>query len=325
MTTQFNSASTPSVPSNAQPDAAAYLGDWIPLEWDSELIMRVMRNSAVEALAQRHTMQTSTKRILRQHGYNVTSGKEYTVDSSDLDYVTLTARRFMGQSVLDEDDTADADMIVDAIAARAQDWTVSYATAFDNACLGVTAAENGTTVPFTSVYKAIKTNDTAASYTANAHYVNASGGASAYYDDLSRALQLVEITDYWDENNALVIAHPAFRDVLRRTKDTQGTPIFVQGQGGDSGQPDRLFGVEIFWSRGAKTSATFSATPEGNPILVFVGNRSLLKLGVRSGPESRFDVSSAQQNTDDLAVKFRSRRGFQLGHVKAFSVLEKTA
>jgi len=321
----FVAASTGSVPANTQPDTAAYLGDWIPLEWDSELIMRVFKASAIEALAQKHTMQTSTKRILRQHGYTVTSGKTYTRDDSDLDYVTLTARRFMGQSVLDEDDTADADMIVDAIAARAQDWTVSYATALDNACLGVTAAENGTTRPFTSVYKAVKTNDTAAGYTANAHYVNHAGAASAAYDDLSTALKLVEVTDYWDESNALIIAHPAFRDVLRRVKDDQGTPIFVQGQGGDSGQPDRLFGVEIFWSRGAKTSNLFGPTPEGNPLLVFVGNRQMLKLGIRSGPESRFDASSAQQDTDDLAVKFRSRRGFGLGHVKAFSVLEKTA
>jgi HK97 family phage major capsid protein len=304
---------------------ANYQDNWIPIEWDSEVIARVLKASAVEALAEKHTMNTSTKRILRQQSYLVTAGKEYTRDDGDLDYVTLTARRFMGQSVLDEDDTADAAMIVDTITKRAADWAVSYATAFDNACLGVTATENGTTVPFTSVYKAVKTNDTAASYTANANYVNHAGAASAFYDDASNVLKKVEDSDYWDGNNALIIANPAFRDVLRRTKDNNGTPIFVQGQGGDSGQPDTLFGIEIFWSRGAKTAAAMSATPEGNPLLVFVGNRNLLKLGVRSGPESRMDVADAHSNVDDIAVKFRSRRGFQLGHVKAFSVLEKTA
>jgi HK97 family phage major capsid protein len=304
---------------------ANYQANWIPIEWDSEVIMRVLKASAVEALAERHSMNTSTKRILRQQGYLVTAGKEYTRDDSDLDYVTLTARRFMGQSVLDEDDTADAAMIVDTVTKRAADWAVSYATAFDNACLGVTATEDGTNAPFTSVYKAVKTSDSAAGYTGSANYVNHAGAATAFYDDASNTLKLVETSDYWDGNNALIIAHPAFRDVLRRTKDTTGTPIFVQGQGGDSGQPDTLFGIEIFWSRGAKTSPAMSAAPSGNPLLIFVGNRSLLKLGVRSGPESRMDVADAHSNVDDIAVKFRSRRGFQLGHVKAFSVLEKTA
>lgn len=304
---------------------STYLNNWIPIEWDSEVIMRVLKASAVEALAQRHPMNTSTKRILRQQGYNVTVGKEYTRDDSDLDYVTLTARRFMGQSVLDEDDVADADMIVDTIAARAADWAVSYATALDNACLGVTAVENGTTAPFTSVYKHLRTADSGASYTADAHYVNHAGAASAAYDDLSEALALVEDTDYWDENRSLIIASPAFREVLRGVKDNNGTPVFVRGQGGDAGQPDTLFGVEIFWSRGAKTSAAVSASPEGNPLLIFVGNRDLLKLGVRSGPETRFDVAGAMENVDEMAIKFRSRRGFQLGHPKAFSVLEKTA
>ncbi len=306
---------------------STYLASWIPIEWDSEIIMRVLKASAIEATAQRHSMATSTKRILRQQGYSVSVGKTYVRDDSDLDYVTLTARRFMGQSVLDEDDVADADMIVDTIAARAADWAISYATALDNACIGVTATENGTTAPFTSIYKSIRTTDTATNpdYTADTNYVNYAGAASAAYDAFSSTLNKVETSDYWDENGALIIAHPAFRDVLRRTKDNNGTPIFVQGQGADSGQPDTLFGVEIFWSRGAKTSNQVTASPEGNPLLVFVGNRDLMKLGVRSGPESRFDVSSAQDSVDEMAVKFRSRRGFKLGHQFAFAVLEKTA
>lgn len=309
----------------ALPASTTYLDNWIPIEWDSEVIMRVLRASAVEATAQRHVMNTATKRILRQSGYTVTAGTSYTTDAGDLDYVTLTARRFMGRSVLDEDDLSDAAMIVDTIAQRGADWAVSYATALDNSCLGTTGAEDGVATPFTSVYKAVRTTTAAESYTADAGYVNYNGQASGAYDAFSSALNLVEITDYWDANNAIIIAHPAFRDVLRRTKDNVGTPVFVRGQGQDSGQPDTLFGVEIFWSRGAKTSNGMSSSPIGNPLLVFVGDRGLLKLGVRSGPESRLDVSRAQDDTDDTAVKFRSRRGFKVGHTKAFSVLEKTA
>jgi HK97 family phage major capsid protein len=313
MAVQANAAST------------TYLDNWIPIEWDSEVIMRVLKASAVESQAQHHPMNTSTKRILRQAGYDVTVGTTYTTDASDLDYVTLTARRFMGRSVLDEDDVADAEMIVDTIAQRGADWAVSYATALDNACLGVTATEDGTNAPFTSVYKKVRSTTSAEGYTADANYVNHGGAASAAYNDLSEALRLVEVADYWDANRALIVAHPGFRDVLRRTKDNNGTPIFVQGQGQDAGQPDTLFGVEIFWSRGAKTSAAVSPTPAGNPLLVFCGDRGLLKLGIRSGPESRLDLSRAHDNTDDTAVKFRSRRGFGAGHSKGFSVLEKTA
>lgn len=308
-----------------------YLDNWIPIEWDSEVISRVMKSSAVEATAQRHPMATSTKRILRQSGYNVTAGTTYTMDDGELDYVVLTARRFMGQSILDEDDLADTELIVDTIAQRALDYAISYSTSFDNACLGVTAVEGSggpsTLVPFTSVYKAVRTNGTSAEddYVADANYVNYNGQASAAYDKFSEALRLVEVSDYWDEGNALLIAHPAFRDVLRRVKDNQGTPVFVQGQGGDSGQPDSIFGVEIFWSRGAKTSAGMSSSPTGNPLLVFVGDRTLMKLGVRSGPESRLDLSRAHDTIDDTAVKFRTRRGFQLGRVAGFSVVEKTA
>lgn len=308
-----------------------YLDNWIPIEWDSEVISRVMKSSAVEALAQRHVMNTATKRILRQSGYTVTAGTTYTRDDGELDYVTLVARRFMGQSVLDEDDLSDTELIVDTIAQRALDYAISYATSLDNACLGVTAAEGtggaSALVPFSSVYKQVRTNGTSAedSYVADDNYINYNGTASAAYDNMSEALRLVEVSDYWDENQALIIAHPGFRDVLRRVKDDQNNPIFVQGQGGDSGQPDQLFGVDIFWSRGAKTSAAMSATPEGNPLLVFVGDRSLMKLGVRSGPESRLDLSRAHDDVDDTAVKFRTRRGFQLGRIAGFSVLEKTA
>jgi HK97 family phage major capsid protein len=315
----------------AGPSDPTYLDNWIPIEWDSEVISRVMKSSAVEATAQRHTMATATKRILRQSGYTVTAGTQYTVDDGDLDYVTLTARRFMGQSILDEDDLADTALIVDTIGQRALDYAISYATSLDNACLGVTGVEGtggaAALVPFSSVYYQVRHNGTGAEadYQADANFVNYNGQASGAYDSFSDALRRVEIGDYWDESNALIIANPAYRDVLRRTKDNDGRPIFVQGQGGDSGQPDQLFGVDIFWSRGARTSAAMSSKPEGNPLLIFVGDRSLMKLGVRSGPESRLDLSRAHDTIDDTAVKFRTRRGFQLGRVAGFSVLEKMA
>ncbi|MFC8077519.1 phage major capsid protein [Streptomyces sp. NPDC057307] len=304
--------------------AANDLSAWIPIEWDSDVIQRVLKASAVEANASRVSMGTSTKRVLRAGDFDINVGTTYVDDDSDLDYVTLTARRFMGKTVLEEDDLHDAESIVDVIGQRAMDYAVSYASFLDNACLAVTAAENGTTVPFTSAYRAVRSNgaDGTSTYVADANYVNYNGAASAAYDDFSDLLSLVEGGEYWDETSAYLIAHPNFRDVMRRTKDTNGTPVFVQGI---AGTPDTLFNVPIFWSRGARTSAANSKNPAGNPIMVFVGSASVLKLGVRSGPESQVTPSDAQSNGDQTALKLRSRRGFAVGNVFGVSVLEKSA
>lgn len=299
-----------------------YLDDWIPLEWDSEVIQRVMANSAVEAVAQRHIMHTATKRVLRSSGLAVTDGKQYSTDNSDLDYIVLTAKRFMARVAVDEEDLADAAMIVDVLAQRGSEWAISYANIFDNACLAVTAAPATTGVPFTSVYRSIRTTNSATSYTADANLVSWNGSASAAYDKFSETLRLVEVGKYWDPARSLLIAHPSYRDAFRRTKDNNGMPIFVQGT---AGTPDTLFGVEIFWSRGNRTSQTMTQSPTGNALLIFCGDRSLLKLGVRSGPETRVDVSRAHDDFDDTAVKFRTRRGFQIGHEAAFAVLENTS
>jgi HK97 family phage major capsid protein len=299
-----------------------YLDDWIPLEWDSEVIQRVMANSAVEAVAQRHVMHTATKRVLRSSGLSVTDGKQYSTDNSDLDYIVLTAKRFMARVAVDEEDLADASMIVDVLGQRGSEWAISYANIFDNACLAVTAAPATTGVPFTSVYRSIRTTNSATSYTADANLVSWNGTASAAYDKFSETLRLVEVGKYWDPARSLLIAHPSYRDAFRRTKDNNGMPIFVQGV---AGTPDTLFGVEIFWSRGNRTSLTMTQNPTGNALLIFCGDRSLLKLGIRSGPETRVDVSRAHDDFDDTAVKFRTRRGFQIGHEAAFAVLENTS
>ena len=86
--------------------------------------------------------------------------------------------------------------------------------------------------------------------------------------------------------------------------------------------PDSLFGAPITWSRGAKVSATMLGAPTGNDLLLF-GNKSYLKKGERSQPESLVDSARAQDSVDDTAVKFRVRRAFQLAHERAFSIVER--
>jgi hypothetical protein len=321
--------------SNGQPiypfsggDATTIIDNWIPIEYDSDVVQRVQMDSAVERYADPVPMATATKQIPRSAGLTVTAGLTYTDDTSTNDYVTLTARRFISRFQVDEDDLADANTRMAVIATKAMDWAISYADTFDNACLGVTGVENGTTIPFTSAYKTLRTTNSGLSYTADDNYLTwdddnislpASGGGLSLYEKASATFAKVEKGKYWSLADSLVIAAPGWREALRNTVDGQGRPIFVQGT---AGTPDSLFNVPIAWSRGCKSSPTLSGSPGGNDLLYF-GNRRYLRMGKRSGPETRADTPRAQDDSDNYAVKFRSRRGFVLSHPAAFSVLER--
>ncbi len=304
------------------------INDWIPIEWDSQVIQRVQMDSAVERYGYRVPMGSATKRVLRSAGLTVTAGTTYTPDASTNDYITLTARRFISQFVVDEDDLADAESVVDVLNTKGLDWAISYADAFDNACLAVSAAENGTTVPFTSVYKALRTTNSATSYTADDNYASwdddkiaiaSTPDGTSLYEKLSTTLKKVETGQFWSLADSLVIAAPGWRDALRLCTDAQGRPIFIQGT---AGTPDTLFNVPIHWSRGCKVSATMSSAPTGNDVLI-VMNRQYMKRGDRTNPESLIDQARAQDSTDDTAAKFRVRRGFGVAHEKAFALLER--
>lgn len=298
---------------------------WIPEEFDSEVIQRVQQISAVEAFGRHYPMASDTRYVPRSAGMEVegvAKGGAYTEDDSENDQVLLTARKAgKALSVADEDIK---DSHVDVLETKRIDWATSWAKYFDNACLAVTAAAGSPTVqavPYTSVYKAIRTTNADTGYTADTNYVAATGEVT--YDDLSLALSLVEAGDYWDDNDALIIAHPVFKRVLRGVKDDQGRPIFVQGQGGDSGTPATVFEYPARFSLGCRTSESATSNPTGNPLMI-ICNRQLLKVGDRSGPE--WAVAGADTGvgfmTDEAKLKMRARRGFAVGHEMGFAVLE---
>jgi HK97 family phage major capsid protein len=106
---------------------------------------------------------------------------------------------------------------------------------------------------------------------------------------------------------------------MRQMKDDQGLPIFVRGQGGDAGTPDTVFEIPIRWSTGLRVHATASVTPTGAPLMVF-GNRDYLIVGDRSPVETQ-PIPAAISTTDEANIKIRTRKGFAVGHEKAFSVL----
>ena len=309
---------------------AATIDDWIPIEYDDEVIQRVRTDSVIERYASRVPMSSKTKSIPRSAGITVTAGTTYTDDSSTNDEVTITARRFIARIQFDEDDLSDAETRMDVIGTKGMDWAISYADTFDCACLGTSAAANGTTIPFNSLYYVLRTTDSDVSYTADDNYLTwdddytaiaSTPDGTSLYEKLSALFKLVETGKYWSQADALVIAHPGWRDALRVCTDAQGRPIFIAGTAGNGGStPDMLFNTPIGWSRGARISATATDSPTGADLLFYV-NRRFLKRGDRSGPETLMDEARAQDDSDDFAIKFRTRRGFVCTHPKAAAVL----
>lgn len=298
--------------------------DWIPEEWGGAVIQKIQRTSAVEALARHESMGTDTKHVPRSAGmdiHHIGKGGAYGEDANLNDQVLLTARK-LGQGIaLAEEDMADTAKFVSILETKQLDWATSYAKAFDNATLGVTGAESNVASddrPFTSLYRSLATTQASLGYVANDN-ITLSGTGGVTYDHVNLAFNDYENGDYFDEGDTVVIASPHFRKVLRGIKDTQGTPIFVRGQGGDAGTPDTVFNVPVRWSQGCRLSAAMTHAPVGRPFMV-VGNARFLIVGDRSGPES-VPIPANISKADEAFLKMRARRGFTVGHPKAFAIL----
>ena len=294
---------------------------WIPEEWEtSRVVQSITQVSAVEALSARIPMASDTKHVPRTAGMDVAvvaKGGTYGEDTSLNDEVLLSAVKFGKAVRLAEEDIDDG--VANIINAKMMGWGKSYAKMIDNASLAVSAASNGTTVPFTSLYQLLNTTDATLSYTGGANITTAASAGAPSYAEFSTAIGLVEAGDYFDPGAMVAIAHPAFRKSLRGVLDSQNRPIFIEGL---AGTPDTVFGVNVRWSLGAKLAATATSAPTGRALMAFV-NPELMLLGVRSGPESVFidgrDGLSAL--TDESILKMRARRGFAYGHPNGASIL----
>jgi HK97 family phage major capsid protein len=294
---------------------------WIPEEWEtSRVVQSITQISAVESLAARITMGSDTKHVPRTAGMSVAvvaKGGTYAEDTSLNDEVLLSAVKFGQAARIAEEDIDDS--VANVIEAKMIGWGKSYAKMIDNASLAVSAASNGTTIPFTSLYQLLNTTDATLSYTGGTNITTASSSGAPTYSEFNTAVGLVESGDYFDPGSMVAIAHPAFRKSLRGVLDDQHRPIFIEGT---AGTPDTIFSMPIRWSLGAKLAATATSTPTGRALMAFV-NPELMLLGVRSGPESIFidgrDGLSAL--TDESILKMRARRGWAYGHPNGASIL----
>ncbi|MFE7461662.1 hypothetical protein [Streptomyces sp. NPDC057554] len=320
--------------------APSELDDWTPIEYDSEVWHRILMESVIEREAASVPMSTRTKSVPRSEGLRVRFGRTYIDDDSERSSYILKARKITSRVTLDEDDLSDAEVLVDVLTAAEVDYAISYATAIDHACLGVTGPESDVDSderPFTSLYRTLRTSHTSnpnLGYVADQNYVPWDGtrgfstsgpDGESFYERASELFRRVETGRYWSAADALVIADPSFKDVFRTTTNAQGDPIFRENAGVDrQGNPfDTLFTTRVAWTHGARTAESATQEPDGNPLL-FYGSRRALRRGDREGLRTLFTEARAQDDVDEAAIKFRSRRGFATAHPKAWAVLEQT-
>lgn len=302
--------------------------DWIPIEGGDRAIQALAQNSVTELLGRPEPMTSDTKWVPRSGDFAIAAvakGAAYGETSGTNDYVELIARKAGGVVRIAEEDLLDSP--VDILATKRVDAARNMAKFFDNATLSTSGAQNGTTILYTSVYKAIRTTDSGAGYTADANFVS----GSATYANLSNTLAKVEDSDWFDDNNLFIAASPAFKAVFRGILDNQGRPIFQEGT---ADVPSVLFGRQVYWSMGLRVSATNTSSPSGNPLLV-VGNRDLLIKGMAKltpniatpnpGYALQRGISGVGFLTDEALLKAAMRRGFAIGQPKAFAVFEKTS
>ena len=302
---------------------------WLVEDKDSTVVKAYAHTSAWEKVARPITMTANVVEIPRIEDMDVDvipKGGAYGEETSDADVVSIRARKFGKALRIAEEDVEDK-KLADYLALKKASAGSSFAKKFDNAAIGVNAVENGTTVPFTSLYKALTTADATTGYTANTNHRGALVAAFTY-DALNELISLAEDSDYYDESQVSIVAHPTFRRLLRGLKDTQGRPLFLNDVvGGRS--VNTILGLPIEWSNGAKVSATAQTKvagaggvkgTTGNPLLAVV-NKAAAIVGNRKPFESVVipgrDGTSALTDEDILKVRARKAAGVTMPQAHA--------
>lgn len=302
---------------------------WIPVGTDPAVIQKINQMSAIEAWGRPNVMTTRTKLIPRSGGVTldrVAKGGTFVDDANPNDSVLLTADKLGGMVRVDEEDIEDS--LANIIDTKTIDAATSYAKLYDNSCLGATAAKGTTGWLYDSLYYTLTQADATTGYTANSNITQSATAGGVTYNDLSGALAKLEVSDWFDPTDIVVICSPAYSQVLREIKDTAGRPIFNESTngtaGGGQGGTLTLFGHDLRWSLGAKTAASPTQAPTGNPLLVFA-QRSLLHRGDRSPLEVSFQSADEGLGfaTDQNLLRFRARKSVAFGAPGGFSIVEK--
>lgn len=316
------------------------LENLIPIETSQEVIQAVAHTSAIEAVAPPETMTSDTKQVARFGGFTVATvakGAEYGFSTNTQDLVDLIARKVGGAAKIAEEDLADAITGEGTMRRYENEAGTALAKHFDHACIGTTAAMNGTTIKFTSIYRTVTTAQTTpfGNYTANANRLQIARNAftgTAAQDAIIDFLAKYEESDFFDPGNTFVLAHPGFRSIFRKVRDGDGNPIFTPPV--TEGGAPRIFGYDNARETvGARTDSVDTQAPTGNPLLI-IGNRAALKRGLartsagmvpgNPGVQWQRAAQGIGFLSDEAIMKAMMRRAFVVTVPQAISVLEIT-
>jgi HK97 family phage major capsid protein len=293
---------------------------WLVEQKDGNLAKAYAHTSVVDAEFRPINMTANTVEIPRIDDMDVEfipKGGAYPEDQSSADTIKITAAKIGGALRIADEDTED-DQIANYLDEKKTSAGSSFAKKVDNAGLGVTTAQSGITVPFTSLYRTLTTSDESTGYDANDNVLT---GTTFGYDDLSALLEINEGSDYFDDSGIVAIAHPAFRRILRDLRDEHGNPVFLTDYV-NGARVDRVLNVPVRYSNGAKTSLVpqtkvsgsggVKGTP-GNPLFAIV-QKQLAVVGRRKSLESVVipgrDGLSALTDEDILKVRARIAVGY---------------
>lgn len=320
------------------------LENLIPIETSNEVIQRLAKTSVMEQIAPPETMTSDTKQVPRFGGFTVASvakGAEYGYSTNTQDLVDLIARKIGGLAKIAEEDFADTITGEGTMRRYEQEAGSALAKTFDHACIGTTTAMNGTTSPFVSIYQTVATTQSTpwGSYTANANRIQvpilttgAATPAATWLDAASNFLALWEESDFYDEGNMFAIASPRVKNIFRKVRNGDGDPLFMDSN--RSGGNPSLFGMSDWtWTTAARTHATMTDTPTGNPLII-IGNKNALKRGLaRTSPGMVPGNPGVQWQraatgigfiSDEAIMKAMMRRAFVVTVPQAVAVLEIT-
>lgn len=307
--------------------AATDIATWVPVDVEALAAGRDLQQSAIFNVARRRNMTTKQVDVPRFANADVNGGSTLTDETHAADAVSMYDYLYNGKFVVDEAEFEDSP--ADAVEQYVSEWMNSFHMKFDNACIGVTAARSATEStkrPYTSIYKAVTTNDNsgAVSYTANSNLTQ-TGTGGLTYSNMNSALGKAENTEFWSPDSGVVIIHPGLLQSIRGVLDSSNRPIFVESSAGMAGGGVRpqysLFGYPAVFSYGSKTSSSYDMAETGNKLIVFV-NKQYLVRGDRVAPQSRFIDANINTSSLQHVVQTRARQGFVLTIPHAASVLE---
>jgi hypothetical protein len=308
--------------------AATDFSSWVPIIWSDQVAVQAPQPSAMDH-ARKMQMTSSSYMIPRLVAVDVNGGSQLTDDTNDADTVLLSSYQFNGKNTLDEAEMEDS--AADQVEAKSFTWLNTLHKSYDNACFGVSAALStnpNNFQPYSSIYWRVRNNDSDVGYVANTNYTKTgSGGLS--YDYLNQGLGIAEDTDFWDEENGIVIMHPRLKRAMRGVKDENGLPILTLTpagtRGGGASATYDFMGYPVVFSRGAIVTPSFKGvtnqTLQGNPLIIWANPQHMVR-GSRIEPQARFISPEINTEALEATVQTRARLGFCATLPQAFSVLE---